>query len=30
VLSCGHGVEALLLAILDGHHAWYKLGTRLE
>ena len=21
VLSCGRGVEALLLAILDGHHA---------
>jgi transposase len=30
VLSCGHGVEALLLAILDGHHALYKVGTRLE
>src|SRR5215813_3288880 len=26
VLSCGHGVEALLLAILDGHHALYKVG----
>ena len=24
VLSCGRGVEALLLAILDGHHALYK------
>jgi hypothetical protein len=23
-------VEALLLAILDGHHALYKVGTRLE
>jgi hypothetical protein len=23
VLSCGRGVEALLLAILDGHHALY-------
>jgi hypothetical protein len=23
-------VEALLLAILDGHHARYKVGTRLE
>jgi hypothetical protein len=23
-LSCGRGVEALLLAILDGHHALYK------
>jgi hypothetical protein len=21
VLSCGHGVAALLVAILDGHHA---------
>ena len=21
ILSCGRGVEALLLAILDGHHA---------
>ena len=30
VLSCGHGVEALVLAILDGHHALYKGGTRLE
>jgi transposase len=30
VLSCGHGVEALLLAILDGQHALYKVGTRLE
>jgi transposase len=30
VLSCGHGVEALLLAILDGHHALYKVGRRLE
>jgi transposase len=30
VLSCGHGVEALLLAILDGHHALYKVGMRLE
>src|SRR5207244_5820220 len=26
VLSCGRGVEALLLAILDGHHALYKVG----
>ena len=24
VLSCGHGVEALVLAILDGHHALYN------
>src|SRR5215213_9017928 len=30
VLSCGRGVEALLLAILDGHHALYKRGARLE
>ena len=30
VLSCGRGVEALLLAILDGHHALYKVGRRLE
>jgi transposase len=30
ILSCGRGVEALLLAILDGHHALYKVGTRLE
>jgi transposase len=30
VLSYGHGVEALLLAILDGHHALYKVGARME
>src|ERR671926_1152216 len=30
VLSGGRGVEALLLAILDGHHALYKVGARLE
>jgi transposase len=30
VLSCGRGVEALLLAILDGPHALYKVGARLE
>src|SRR2546422_7129555 len=30
VLACGRGVEALVLAILDGHHALYKVGTRLE
>src|ERR671934_3174479 len=30
LLSCGRGVEALLLAILDGHHALYKGGARLE
>src|SRR5262245_7803209 len=28
--SCGRGVEALLLAILDGHHALSKVGARLE
>jgi transposase len=30
VLSAGHGVEALVLAILDGAHALYKVGKRLE
>jgi transposase len=30
VLSCGRGVEALLLAMLDGHHALYKVGAWLE
>src|SRR5499427_5688873 len=30
ILSCGRGVEALLLAILDGHHALYTVGARLE
>ena len=30
VLSCGRGVEALLLTMLDGHHALYKGGARLE
>src|SRR5438132_1087179 len=30
VLWCCRGVEALLLAILDGHHALYKVGRRLE
>ena len=29
ILSGGCGVEALLLAILDGHHALYKVGARL-
>jgi hypothetical protein len=29
-LSCGCGVEALVLAILDGHHALYKVGKRPE
>jgi transposase len=30
VLSPGRGVEALVLAILDGHHALYKVGRRLD
>ena len=30
VLSAGRGVEALVLAILDGDHARYKVGQRLE
>src|SRR5215510_16020035 len=30
VLSWGRGVEALLLALLDGHHALSKVGARLE
>jgi hypothetical protein len=30
VLACGRGVEALLLAILDGHPALSKVGARLE
>jgi len=30
VLSCGRGVEALVLAMLDGEHALYKVGRRLE
>ena len=30
VLSCGRGVEALVRAILDGHHALYKGGRRLD
>jgi transposase len=29
-LTTGRGVEALVLAILDGHHALYKVGQRLE
>src|SRR5215211_5264803 len=29
-LSCGRGVEALVLAILDGQHALYQVGQRLE
>jgi hypothetical protein len=30
VLTCGRGVEALVLAILDGHHALDKVGRRLD
>ena len=30
VLSCGRGVEALVLAILEGDQALYKVGQRLE
>src|SRR4029434_2158439 len=30
VLSAGRGVETLMLAILDGDHALYKVGKRLE
>ena len=30
VLSCGRGVEALLLAMLDGHQALSQVGARLE
>ena len=30
VLSGGRGGEALILAILDGHHALSKVGSRLE
>jgi transposase len=30
VLSTGRGIEALVLAILDGDHALYKVGPRLE
>jgi len=29
-LSGGRGVEARILAGLDGHHALYKVGTRLD
>jgi len=29
-LACGRGVEALVLAILDGPHALDKVGKRLE
>ena len=30
VLSTGRGVEALVLTMLDGDHALYKVGQRLE
>jgi hypothetical protein len=30
VLACGRGVEALVLAMLEGQHALSKGGTRLE
>ena len=30
VVSAGRAVEALVLSILDGHHALYKVGRRLE
>src|SRR5256712_3349476 len=30
LLSCGRGAEALVLAILDGLHALYKVGRRLD
>jgi hypothetical protein len=30
VVSCDIGVEALVLAILDGDHALYEVGQRLE
>src|SRR5262249_15927365 len=29
-LSCRRGVAALVRTILDGHHALYKVGRRLE
>ena len=29
-LATGRGVEALVLSILDGHHALYKVGPRLD
>jgi hypothetical protein len=29
-LSCGRGVEAVVLAMLDGHHALYQVGRRRE
>jgi transposase len=30
VVSAGRAVEALVLSILDGHHALYKVGRRLD
>jgi hypothetical protein len=30
VLSCGRGGEALVLAMLDGDHALYQVGRRLD
>ena len=30
VISCGTGVEALVLAILDGDHVLYKVGSNLD
>ena len=30
VLSGGRGVKALVVALLDGHHALYKVGRRLD
>jgi transposase len=30
VVSAGRAVEALVLSILDGHHALYKVGQRLD
>ena len=30
VLSNGRGVEALVVAILAGHHTLYKVGRRLD
>ena len=30
VVSAGRAVEALVVSILDGHHALYKVGRRLD
>jgi hypothetical protein len=30
VVACGRGVEARVVAILDGHHALYTVGRRLD